>query len=474
MPRSFRKQYPRVVRGEKAWLWDEQGNKYLDLAGSAAVSFIGHGDAEIARAMAAQLGELEFAHTSQFATTVAEDFARELLEFAGPAFQGGMVYFTSGGSEAVETALKLARHYQVEGGHGERYEIISRHQSYHGASLGAMAVSGNQRRRKQYLPMLREFAHVNTPYCYRCAYQCAEARGSETRATQYAEARGSETCATPCAAAYAAELEGAIGASGQAAAFICEPISGATLGAVAPPNGYLQEIRRLCDAHGLLWIADEVMTGCGRTGRNFAWEHWSSPTLSLRKAGSDQGGPPDIIVAGKGLSSGYAPLGAVIASRRVVEAIAAGSGSFIHGFTYNAHPVSVAAGSAVLRRMREHALVAAADSAKSGSVAAEFAAALATLRDCECVGDVRGLGLLWGVEFVADRKTKEPFDPAGGFAGRVFEAAQRRGVLVYPMQGSVDGYRGDHLLLAPPAITTCEEIRNGIVALRDAILEVQG
>ena len=461
MPRSFRKQYPRAVRGEKAWLWDEQGNKYLDLAGSAAVSFIGHGDAGIARAIAAQLGELEFAHTSQFATGVAEDFARQLLEFAGPTFEGGMVYFTSGGSEAVETALKLARHYQVDGGHGERYEIISRHQSYHGASFGAMAVSGNQRRRKQYLPMLREFAHINTPYCYRCAYQCAEARGSETRATQYAEARGSETRDTPCAEAYAAELERAIGeSSGQAAAFICEPISGATLGAVAPPNGYLQEIRRICDAHGLLWIADEVMTGCGRTGRNFACEHWSTAS--------------DIIVAGKNLSSGYAPLGAVIASRRVVEAIAAGSCSFIHGFTYNAHPVSVAAGSAVLRRMRELALVAAADSAKSGSVAAEFAAALATLRDCECVGDVRGLGLLWGVEFVAERKTKEPFDPAGGFAGRVFEAAQRRGVLVYPMQGSVDGYRGDHLLLAPPAVTTSDEIRTAIAALRDAILEVQG
>lgn len=436
MPRSFRKQYPRAVRGEKAWLYDERGKQYLDLAGSAAVSFLGHGDPEIARAIAAQLGELEFAHSSQFATAVAEDFARELLAFAGPAFSGGAVYFTSGGSEAVETALKLARQYQVESGHDERYQVISRRQSYHGATFGAMAVSGNLRRRQPYLPMLREFGHINTPYCYRCAY------GGDN-----------------CAASYAGELERAIGeAEGKAAAFICEPISGATLGAVAPPDGYLQEVRRICDAHGLLWIADEVMTGCGRTGRNFACEHWQVA--------------PDILVAGKGLAAGYAPLGAVIASRDVVEAIAAGSGSLIHGLTFNAHPVSVAAGRAVLRRIRELGLVEAADGGNSGSLAAEFAATLQMLRDCDCVGDVRGLGLLWGVEFVADRQTKAPLDPSAGFAARVFDAAQRRGVLVYPMQGSVDGVRGDHLLLAPPAITTREESYRGISELRHAIREV--
>jgi hypothetical protein len=201
------------------------------------------------------------------------------------------------------------------------------------------------------------------------------------------------------------------------------------------------------------------MTGCGRTGRNFAWEHWQSA--------------PDIIVAGKGLSSGYAPLGAVIASRKVVAAIANGSGSFIHGFTYNAHPVSTAAGRAVLARVRELRLVQAADNNLEGSVAAEFASALATLRDCASVGDVRGIGLLWGVEFVADRKTKEPFDPAAGFANRVFEAAQRRGVLVYPMQGSVDGTCGDHLLLAPPAIIISEEIQHSIGELRQAIGEAE-
>ncbi len=451
LPRSFRKNYPRAVRGEGPWIYDEQGSKYLDLAGSAAVSFIGHGDGEIAKSMTAQLGRIEFAHTSQFANDAAEEFARELLEFAGPAFTGGAVYLTSGGSEAVETALKLARHYQVETGQPERFEIISRRQSYHGASLGAMAVSGNPRRRTEYLPMVREFRQINTPYCYRCHYDVCTLRSSEESPD--------EPC-DMCAAEYAGELETAIaGSNGKAAAFICEPVSGATLGAAVPPEGYLQQIRKICDAHGLLWIADEVMTGCGRTGRNFACEHWQVAA--------------DMIVAGKGISSGYAPLGAVIASRKVVDAIANGSGVFTHGFTYNAHPVCAAAGRAVLRRIRDLRLVQAADHRVSGSAAAHFAKAVRLLRDCKSVGDVRGIGLLWGMEFVSDKESRKPFDSGLGFASRVFEAAKARGVLVYPMQGCADGYAGDHILLAPPAIVTREQIEQGISAFRDAIKEVE-
>src|SRR5581483_2926765 len=216
----------------------------LDFSGSAAVCFIGHGDAHVAQAVADQLGKLEFAHTSQFVTPVADEFARELLDFAGPAFRGGAVYFTSGGSEAVETALKLARQFQVDTGQPERHQFISRRQSYHGATLGALAVSGNRRRRDLYSPMLPEVAQVNTPYCYRCPYECRN-----------------------CAEQHALELERAIAAAGRsAAAFICEPVSGATLGAAVPPDGYMQRIRQICDTRGLLWIADEVMTGCGRTG----------------------------------------------------------------------------------------------------------------------------------------------------------------------------------------------------------------
>ncbi len=440
--RSLLKDFPEAVRGEGVWIWDNTGKKYLDFSGSAAVNFIGHGVKEISAAMAAQAAQLEFVHTSQFTTAVAEGYARELLEFAGPHFDGGAVYFTCGGSESIETALKLARQYQVESGHSERYQVLSRTQSYHGSTLGALSVSGNQRRREMYLPMVREFAHIGMPYCYRCDYDCTD---------------GCRNCGQE----YASELERAIAdAAGAAAAFICEPISGATLGAAVPPPGYLQKLAEICRAHGLLFIADEVMTGMGRIGRNFAIEHWNIA--------------PDILVAAKGLSSGYAPLGAVIASKKVINAIANGSGAFLHGFTYNAHPVSLAGGRAVLRYIKDRDLVRAADSDMSGSIAASVQAALNSLRDLSSVGDARGLGLLWAVEFVADTKTKKPFDPKLGFAGRVGKAAAQRGLLVYPMQGCVDGISGDHLLLAPPAVITEEEVGWAVARLREAIEEVSG
>jgi hypothetical protein len=437
--RSFRKQHPAAVRGEGAYVWDADGHRYLDFSGSAAVNFIGRDVKEIHAAIAAQAAQLEFVHTSQFTTPVAEEYAGELLEFAGDNFRGGAVYFTCGGSESIETALKLARQYQVEIGQVKRYQVISRTQSYHGSTLGALAVSGNQRRREIYLPMAREFAHIGMPYCYRCAFDCTD---------------GCENCGRK----YADELEQAIrAAESSAAAFIFEPLSGATLGAVTPPVGYLQRIAETCRRQGLLLIADEVMTGMGRTGRNFAVDHW--------------GIAPDILVTAKGLSSGYAPLGAVIASKKVVDAIAAGSGAFLHGFTYNAHPISLAAGRAVLRYLQQHNLVAAADSTRSETPAGRLRAALETLRESEVVGDVRGLGLLWGVEFVKDKKTKEPFPADLNFAGRVGEACKKRGLLVYPMQGCVDGHSGDHLLIAPPAILTADEIQGAVAQLREAIRE---
>jgi len=429
------------VRGEGVYVWDDNGNKYLDLAGSAAVNFIGHGVAEISAAMAEQAAKLEFVHTSQFTTPVAEAYAEELLAFAGEHFRDGAVYFTCGGSESIETALKLARQYQVEIGQSARYQILSRQQSYHGSTLGALSVSGNKRRREIYLPMVREFAHVGMPYCYRCDFDCTD---------------GCRNCGQQ----YAAELERAIeAANGEAAAFIFEPVSGATLGAVVPPPGYLQSVAEICRRHGVLLIADEVMTGMGRTGRNFAVEH--------------SGVKPDILVTAKGLSSGYAPLGAVIASKKVVDAIANGSGAFLHGFTYNAHPISLAAGRAVLRHLQSKKLVEAADSSRSGTPAAHFKQALETLRSEEAVGDVRGIGLLWAVEFVADKSTKKPFPPVQNFAGRVAANALKRGLLVYPMQGSVDGIGGDHLLLAPPAIITPEQIAWSRDQLSAAIREAK-
>jgi adenosylmethionine-8-amino-7-oxononanoate aminotransferase len=435
--RSFRKAFPPAVRGEGVYVWDARGKQYLDLSGSAAVNFIGHGVQEIVTAMTNQARQLEFVHSSQFTTPVAEEYAQELLDFAGKHFRSGAVYFTSGGSESTETALKLARQYQVEIGEPERHQIISRSQSYHGATLGALSVSGNKRRREIYCPMMREWAHVGIPYCYRCSYDC------------------SDSCQN-CGQQYAAELERAIeAANGSVAGFIFEPISGATLGAVTPPPGYLQSVAEVCRRQGVLLIADEVMTGMGRTGRNFAVEHWDVL--------------PDMLVTAKGLSSGYAPLGAVITTSKVVDAISYGSGSFLHGLTYNAHPISLAGGREVLGLLKRRNLVEAAESAQNESAGAKLEQALQSLRDLDAVGDVRGMGLLYGVEFVADKATKQPFAPEMNFSGRVATAAAKLGLLVYPMQGCVDGTSGDHLLIAPPAIITADQIAWAVERVGEAI-----
>jgi len=435
--RSFRKTFPSAVRGEAVYVWDTEGKRYLDFSGSAAVNLIGHGVPEITAAMTEQAVQLEFVHTSHFTTPVAEGYARELLDFAGENFRGGAVYFTCGGSESVETALKLARQYQVEIGQTKRYQILSRSQSYHGSTLGALAVSGNKRRREIYLPMVREFAHIGIPYCYRCNYDCTD---------------GCRNCGQE----YAAELERAIeSANGEAAGFIFEPVSGATLGAVVPPPGYLQKVAEVCRRHGVLLIADEVMTGMGRTGRNFAVEHWDIA--------------PDIVIAAKGLSSGYAPLGAVIATKKIIDGLA--SGSFLHGFTYNAHPISLATGRAVLHRLQQQKLVQAADSGRERTAAAKLQRALSTLFDLETVGEVRGIGLLRGVEFVSDKHSKRPFAPELNFAGRVTTAALQRGLLVYPIQGCVDGVSGDHLLIAPPAVITEDQIDWAVDQLKNSIEE---
>lgn len=284
--------------------------------------------------------------------------------------------------------------------------------------------------------MLREFVHVGIPYCYRCEYDCDK-----------------------CAVKYAAELDEALTANrDEVAAFILEPLSGATLGAAVPPDGYLQRAHEICARQGVLTIADEVMTGMGRTGRPLACEHWAVT--------------PDIVVLGKGLTSGYAPLGAVVARRHVVDAIANGSGALVHGFTYNAHAVSAAAGRAVLAYMRQKELVAAADDAGSGP-AAHLKDALRQLLELPHVGDVRGMGLMWGVEFVRDRATKEPFPADQNFAGRVAEACMKRGVLVYASQGCVDGYRGDHVMIGPPAVISREQIDEALQQIMRAVAELE-
>jgi len=419
-PRRFGRGYPMAVRGEGVYLYDAQGKKYLDAAGGAAVVTIGHGVNAVVEAMAKQAHALAFVHSSQFHTAPAEELAEHLRRLApGPLAQTARVYFTSGGSEATETALKLVRQYWLERDQPGRYRILSRWQSYHGSTLGALALSGNQRRRRPYAPLLAEFGHIAPCYCYRCPL------GLEFPS---------------CGVACADELEKALAADAErsVAGFILEPIVGATTGAV-PPEGYLQRIREICDRHDILLIADEIMTGLGRTGRALAVDHW--------------GVVPDLILLGKGIASGYAPLGAVVVAEKVWRALEQGSGGFEHGYTYQAHPVSVAAGLAVQRYIAERNLV--EQCRRRGD---SLAARLESLRELPFVGDIRGKGLLQTVEFVADKKTRAPFPPAERIAERLGEELCARGVLVYPMKGCADGWAGDHLLLAPPFVIEESEL----------------
>ncbi|MGB6484506.1 MAG: aspartate aminotransferase family protein [Candidatus Acidiferrales bacterium] len=438
-PRSFRKAYPEAVRGEGCFLFTADNRKILDASGGAAVVSIGHGVASVAQAMAEQAGTLAYAHSSQFVTHAAMQLAHRLLALAPSNFRDsadgpGRVFLTCGGSEAAETALKICRQYFLERDEPARTQFVSRSQSYHGATLGALALSGNVRRRTPFLPLLPDWKHIVPCYCYRCPLDL-----------HYPQ------CGVACAEDLAEQIE-AIGGK-NIAGFFVEPVSGATLGAVAPPAEYLPRIAEICRRHGILLVADEVMTGMGRTGKNFAVEHW--------------GVEPDIILVGKGVASGYAPLGAVMVTGRVAAAIEKGSGSFLHGFTYSAQPVCAAAGLAVLDYIAEHDLF-----ARVAAKGEELRRSLSSLRDSPMVGDVRGMGLLLGIEFVRDAPTREPFPADANIASRVYDAALRRGVLTYPIQGCTDGTRGDHILLAPPFIISTDEIRFLANTLHDAIDEV--
>lgn len=419
-PRNFRKVFPIAVRGEGCWIETADGRRLLDASGQAAVVCIGHGVAEIGRAMAEQASQIAFAHTSQFHSASAEKLAGRLLKLAPANFHdGGRVYFTSGGSEATETAIKLARQYFLERGDSRRFRVVSRRQSYHGSTLGAMSVSGNVARRAPYQPLLAEWGHIAPCFCYHCPFEMT-----------FPE------CGLACAEDLGLYLEQNDGDS--VAAFIFEPVVGATLGAAAPPPGYVARIAEICRDRGILLIADEIMSGMGRTGKPFAVQHWNVQ--------------PDIILAGKGIASGYAPLGAVLVARRVVESFQQGTCAFQHGFTYQAHPVATAAGNAVLDHIESHALFDRVESA-----AKILRAQLAPLESDPHVGEIRGRGLLLGIEFVKEKTTREPFPKAENIAERIRQAALQENVLTYPTQGCVDGLRGDHVLLAPPFIVSNEE-----------------
>jgi len=423
--RNLRKQYPVAVRGEGCWIIDAEGRRYLDASGQAAVISIGHGVQEIGRAMAEQSGKIAFAHTTQFHSEPAEKLAARILAIAPRNFRsGGRVYFTSGGSEATETAIKLARQFFLESKQPSRYRILARRQSYHGSTLGAMSVSGNVARRAPYAPLMPEWGHVAPCFCYHCPFD-----------------KTFPECNLACADDLDTFLLGNDPSS--VAAFLFEPIVGATLGAAPAVDGYTARIAEICQKHGILLIADEVMTGMGRTGKPFASEHWALE--------------PDIILTGKGIASGYAPLGAVLVTPRIAEAFEKGSAAFMHGFTYQAHPVATAAGNAVFDYLETHELF-----ERVAPAGETLRKALAPLESHPHVGQVRGVGLLQGVEFVKDKATHEPFPREAGIAEKVRRAALDKNVLFYPGQGCVDGVRGDHVLLAPPFIIKPEEC--GLIA----------
>lgn len=429
--RNPKQTMPVAVGGQGIELIDSTGRRYLDASGGAAVSCLGHGHPRVVAAIKAQVDTLAYAHTSFFTTEVSETLARTLAEAAPGDLDH--VYFVSGGSEAVEAALKLARQYFVETGQSARRHFIARRQSYHGNTLGALAIGGNAWRREPFLPLLVPAHHVSPCYAYR------DQAAGETDA-QYAQR-------------LADELEAKILELGpeSVAAFVAETVVGATAGAVPPVGDYLKRIRAVCDKYGVLLILDEVMSGMGRTGHLFAC--------------AEDGVVPDIVTIAKGLGAGYQPIGAMMSTRRIYEAIVGGSGFFQHGHTYIGHATACAAALAVQQTIAEDNLL---DNvlARGEQLRARLREALG---DHPNLGDVRGRGLFVGVEFVADRATQATLDPARKTHAALKRTCMAHGVLVYPMGGTVDGVHGDHVLFAPPFICTAADIDNIVDRFAQAV-----
>lgn len=412
--RQSRSTPPRAVRGEGAYIFDDAGKRYLDGSGGAAVSCLGHSNPEVIAAIKAQLDVLPYAHTGFFTSDPAESLADRLVSLAPEGI--ARVYFGSGGSEAVETALKMARQYFVEVGQPERVNFIARRQSYHGNTLGALSAGGNAWRKRPFAPILPQSHHIDPCYPYRFQHDGESPEAYGLRAANLLEEEiqrlGPETVI----------------------AFIAEPVVGATMGAVPAAPGYFRRIREICDRHGILLILDEVMCGMGRTGHLFACEV--------------DGIAPDIITVAKGLGAGYQPIGATLCSDRIHEAFVQGSGFFQHGHTYMGHPTAAAAADVVLRELSEGGLT-----ARAARVGDRLDAALKeAFGRHPNIGDIRGRGMFRGLEIVEDRATKAPFDPALGINKKIKAAAFEAGLICYPMGGTIDGQRGDHVLLAPPFI----------------------
>jgi adenosylmethionine-8-amino-7-oxononanoate aminotransferase len=423
---------PVATGGRGSWLHLSDGRKILDASGGAAVSCLGHGHPAVVAAVQKQVGALEYAHTGFFTNEPAERLGEVLVGHE----PGGLsrVYFVSGGSEAMEAALKLARQHFVEKGEPQRVRFIGRRQSYHGNTLGALALGGNAARRKPYAPILADaFSHVSPAFAYRGMREGEDEAGYVTRLAE--------------------ELEGEFQrlGPGNVAAFVAETVVGATAGCVAAPSGYFRAVREICDRHGALLILDEVMAGMGRTGTLHAWEQ--------------EGVSPDIQAIAKGLGGGYQPIGAILMSERVLAPIMAGSGAFAHGHTYLSHPVACAAALAVQEAIAADGLL-----ERVRVLGARLEAGLTErFGNHRHVGDIRGRGLFQAIELVADRGSRAPFDSARKLNLRIRDEALARGLAVYPGAGTADGVAGDHILLAPPYTASEEEIDLVVARLGEAV-----
>ena len=434
--RNPKNKYPVAVGGDGPYIIDADGKRYLDACGGAAVSCLGHSDREVIAAIKAQLDRLPFAHTSFFTNQPMEELAGELVAQAPAGIE--RVYFCSGGSEAVEAALKLARQYFVEIGQTQRSQVIARGQSYHGNTLGALATGGNLWRRKQFQPLLVDVSHVSPCYAYR-----GKLAGESDAA--YGER-------------LVRELEEEIQRLGadRVIAFVAETVGGATLGCVTPVPGYFKGVRAVCDKYGVLLILDEVMCGMGRCGTLYACEQ--------------EGVVPDLVCIGKGLGAGYQPIGAMLASARIYDAVLGGTGFFQHGHTYTGHATACAAALAVQRAVKGRGLLAKVRERGAGLEArlrARFGAH-------PHVGEIRGRGLFWGLELVQDRASKQPFDAKRRINSRLKLRALENGLMCYPMGGSLDGVSGDHVLLAPPYIINeaqLDELVDKLARSIDGVIE---
>lgn len=425
--------YPLITHGEGIYLYDEKGKRYIDGSGGALVVNIGHGQEEIFQRMADQMGKVGYVHGTQFTTQSIEEYAEALGEILPKGLE--KIYFLSGGSEAVEAAIKLARQYYLESGQSQRWRVVARWHSYHGNTLGALSLTGRVGARRPYLPLLTDFPHFPPPYCYRCPFGLT-----------YPE------CDFECAKT----LENVLQMEGPEtiSAVILEPIIGATIGAVVPPDGYLSSIKRTCEHYGILLIDDEVMTGMGRTGRWFAVEHWDVL--------------PDIMVLGKGMSGGYFPLSAMITRGEFVDRLKEKTGGFVHGHTFSHHPVACAVGLAVLRFIQKQDLL--QNCQKQGDYLIKR---LEGFKDFPFVGDVRGKGLMTAIEFVKDQKTKEPFPRSAKFTEKVIDLAFENGLVLYPGTGFVDGVNGDMVMVGPPLIIQESQIDEIIEILKKTFSQMR-